>query len=150
MRSLLPHSSLPHSLLIAKLHTYGFYKTSTEFLKDYLSYRKLKIKINKTFSNWKNLLHGVPQGFILGPLIFNVFLCDLFLFKPNIDLISYADDKTLFAMGGRSEWEVINEIKGVAESLTLWFWNNCIKVSPDRFHLLLSDKKVIHQVDICN
>ena len=57
----------------------------------------------------------------MGPLIFNVFSCDLFLFKPNIDLISYADDKTLFEMGGRSEWEVINEIKGVAESLTLWF-----------------------------
>ena len=55
----------------------------------------------------------------MGPLIFNVFLCDLFLFKPNIDLISYADDNTPFAMGGSSELEVINEIKGVAESLTL-------------------------------
>ena len=41
---------LPHSLLIAKLHVYGFDKTSTEYLKDYLSHRKQKIKINKTFS----------------------------------------------------------------------------------------------------
>ena len=112
---------MPHSVLIAKLHAYGFDKTSTEYLKDYLSHRKLKIKINKTFSNWTNILHGVPQGFILGPLIFNVFLCDLFLFKPNIDLIRYADDNTTFEMGGSSELEVINEIKGAAESLTLWF-----------------------------
>ena len=52
-------------------------------------------------------------------------------------------------MGGSSELEVINEIKGVAESLTLWFRNNCMKVNPDKFHLLLSDRK-IHQVDICN
>ena len=92
------------------------------------------MKTNKTFSNWTNTLHGVPQGFILGPLIFNVFLCDLFLFEPNIDLISYADDKTPFAMGGSSELEVINEIKSVAENVT--------------FFLVI--KKVIHQVDICN
>ena len=69
---------LPHSLLIANLHAYGFDKTSTEYLKDYLSHRKQKIKINKTFSNWRNILHGVPQGSILGPLLFNVFLCNLF------------------------------------------------------------------------
>ena len=111
-----------------------------------MSHRRLKIKINKTLSNWKNILHGVPQGFILGPLILNVFLCDLFLFKPNIDLISYADDNTPFAMGGSSELEVINEIKGVAESLNLWFRNNCVKVNPDKFHLLLSDKKVIRWI----
>ena len=79
---------------------------------------------------------------------FNVFLCDSFLFIPNIDLVSYADDNTPFAMGD-SELEVINEIKTVAESLTLWFRNNCMKVNPDKLHLLLSDKK-IHQVDICN
>ena len=140
---------LPDSLSIAKLHAYGFDKTSTEYLKDYLSHWKLKIKINKTFSNWTNILHGVPQGFILGPLIFNVFLCDLFLFKPNIDLISYADDNTPLAMGGTSELEVINEIKDVAASLNFWFRNNCMKVNPDKFHLLLSGKKS-HQADICN
>ena len=50
---------------------------------------------------------------------------------------------------GSSELEVINEIRTAAESLTLWFQNNCVKVNPDKFHLLLSNKK-IHQVDICN
>ena len=53
---------LLHSLLIAKLPAYGFDKTSTEYLKDYSSHQKLKIKINKTFRNWTNILHGVPQG----------------------------------------------------------------------------------------
>ena len=74
-------------------------------------------------------------------------LCDLILFRPNIDLVSYADDNTPFAVGGSSELEVINEIKVVAENLTLWFRNNCMKVNPDKFHLLLSDEKS-HQVDI--
>ena len=82
----------------------------------------------------------------MGPLIFNIFLCDLFLFKPNIDLVSYAEDNTPFAMDGSSELEVINEIKSVAERLTLWFRNDCVKVNPDKFHLLLSDKKVIRWI----
>ena len=73
----------------------------------------------------------------------------MFLFKSSIDLISYADDNTPFAVGGSSVLEVINEIKDVAESLTLSFRNNCLKVNPDKFRLLLSDKKS-HQLDICN
>ena len=92
------------------------------------------------FSNCTNILHEVPQGSILGPLIFNVFLSDLFLFKPNIGLVSYADDSTPFAMGGSTELVGINEIKSVAESLNSWFLNKCRKVNPDKFHLL-SDKK---------
>ena len=70
------------------------------------------------------------------------------MFIPNINLVSYADDNTLFEMGS-SALKVIHEIKTVAECLTLWFRNNCIKVNPDKFHFLLSGKK-IHQVDICN
>ena len=50
---------------------------------------------------------------------------------------------------GSLELEVINEIKSMAECLTLWFRNNCMQVNPDKFHLLLRDKKV-HQVDICD
>ena len=49
-------------------------------------------------------------------------------------------------MDGSSELEVINEIKSVAERLTLWFRNDCVKVNPDKFHLLLSDKKVIRWI----
>ena len=119
---------LPHSLLIPTLHDY-------EYLKDYLSHLKLKIKTNKTFRNWTNILHGVLQGSILGPLIFNVFLSDLLLFKLNMDLVSYADENTLFAISGSSGLEVINEIKSVVESFDLWFRNNCMKVNPDKFPL---------------
>ena len=82
---------------------YFLCETSTEYLKDYLSHQKLKIKTNNTFSNWTNILQGVPQGSILGPLIFNVFVCDLFLFKPNIVLVIYAGNNIPFAVGGSSE-----------------------------------------------
>ena len=67
------------------------------------------MKINKLFSNWTNTLHGIVQSSIFGPLLFNAFLCDLFLFITNINVVSYADDNTQFAMGS-SEFEVINKI----------------------------------------
>ena len=90
-----------------------------------MSHRKQKIKKNKTFSTWST------KGFILGPLLFNIFLCDLFLFISNIDFVSYADDNTPFAMGS-SELEVINKIKSVAECLTSLFRKNCMNVNPDK------------------
>ena len=104
-----------------KVYSYGFNKTSAKYLKDYLSHRKLQIKIYKTFSNCTNILHGVAQGSILGSLIFTAFLHDLFMFKPNIDLVSYAEYSTPFALGGSSELEVISEIKSMVESLNLRF-----------------------------
>ena len=89
------------------------------------------------FSNWANILCGVPQSSIKGPLFFSVFLDNLFLFKPNIDFVSYAADSTPFEMDSRSELEVISEIKSVVESLTFWFWDNCMKMNPDNLHFLV-------------
>ena len=57
----------------------------------------------------------------MGPLIFNGFLCDLFLFKPNIDLVSYADSNTPFEMDVSSELEVINEIRSVVKTFLCGF-----------------------------
>ena len=64
------------------------------------------------------MLHGVPQGYISALLLFNVFLCNLYLFITNTDSVRYTDDNTPFAMGG-SELEVINEIESAAESFSL-------------------------------
>ena len=59
---------LPHELLIAKLDAYGFDKSSLKLIRSYLSNRKQRVKINDRYSSWSEMLFGVPQGSIVGPL----------------------------------------------------------------------------------
>ena len=64
---------LPHDLLIAKLHAYGIKKGSLKLLFSYLKNRKQRVRLNITYSEWIDISFGVPQGSILGPLLFNIF-----------------------------------------------------------------------------
>ena len=88
----------PHDLFIAKLEAYGFQADTLNLAYDYLSNRKQTVKINETFSCWKDIGYGVPQGSILNPLLFNIHLCDLFYFLKDLDLESYADDTTIYTI----------------------------------------------------
>ena len=67
---------LPHNLIIAKLHTYGFDKASLRLMQSYLRNRYQRVKINNSYSLWSLIKHGVPNDAILDPILFNVFLCD--------------------------------------------------------------------------
>ena len=68
---------IPHDLLVAKLYTYGFGEKTLAFFYSYLKRRKQSVKINDISSTFETILTGVPQGSILGPILFNIFLNDL-------------------------------------------------------------------------
>ena len=69
---------IPHDLIIAKLEAYGFQLDVLKVIHDYLSNRKQRVKVNVAYSSWKDIVYGLPLGSILGPLLFNIHLCDPF------------------------------------------------------------------------
>ena len=85
---------IPHDLIIAKFAAYRFDKHSLSIVNSYLNERKQRVRINSEYSNWSTLIYGVPQGSILGPLFFNIFICDMFDMLPNTDIVNFADDTT--------------------------------------------------------
>ena len=88
---------IPHDLLVAKCHAYGLSMDTITFIYSYMKRGKQGVKINDTGSLFKILLSGVPQGSILGPILFSTFNNDLLFFINEAKLANLADDNTIYA-----------------------------------------------------
>ena len=129
---------LNHELLIAKMEAYGFNQDSLMYIYSYLSDRRQRTKINNTFSSWADIKSGVPQGSILGPLLFNIYLNDIFFFLNGTWLANYADDNNLYTIE-KDTVSLLNTLEGEGELLTNWFESIFFKPNGDKFHLLVSN-----------
>ena len=136
---------LPHDLLVSKLKAYGFSLPALRLVLSYLSNRKQKTKIHSKFSSWEEILFGVPQASILGPLLFKIFLCDLFSKITDIDFASYADDNTPFIVG-EDIGDVIFKLQNASKTVFQWFYDNQMKANPDKCHFICSSNDKLNFV----
>ena len=130
---------IPHDLLIAKLNAYGADENALVLIYSYLKRRKQSVRINNTYSSFQTILSGVPQGSVLGPILFNVYLNDLFLFIKQATLYNYADDNTL-ACFSKTLPDLVRALEAEAGVALDWLRENYMIANPSKFHALLIKK----------
>ena len=123
---------LLHELVIAKLHSYGFCLNALRLIHSYLPNRRQRTKINESYSSWEEILCGVPQRSILGPLLFTIFICNLFFIVKEIDIASYADDNTPFVSDDRLDNVLLLFLLLLSSLKQSLFSNNHMEVNPDK------------------
>ena len=128
---------ISHELLITKLNEYGFDDTSLKVIISYLKNHTQTTKVSASFSELLNIIYSVPQGSILGPLLFIIYICDLFIVNKDVNFSSYADDTTPFITGMSFE-QIIPKLESILSDISQWFMNNNLKANAGKFHLFLS------------
>ena len=131
---------LNHELLIAKLDAYGFDNVSLNLIRSYLSGRKQRTKVNNRFSVWSEISSGIPQGSILGPLLFNIYINDIFYFLDEAMITNYADDTTPYAIDTNFD-TLIDRLQLDSCALLEWFNTNFFKLNADKCKLLISNQE---------
>ena len=132
--------TINHDLLIAKLHSYGVGDKALRLFMDYLNNRWQRTKVNGTYSTWAELLYEVPQGSILGPLLFNIYLNDLFLEIGQTNICNFADDTTPHASGYELD-EVMINLEHDSNLILEWFRDNYMTLNEGKCHLLVCGNK---------
>ena len=110
-----------------------------KLIKSYLSNRWQRVKINESYSSWTALLVGVPQGSVLGPLLFNLYINDLF-YVIKTDVCNYADDTTPYCVSMNLN-DLMAKLEGAANDAVEWFRYNAMMLNSDKCHLLVCRHK---------
>ena len=85
-----------------------------KLITDYLQNWKQRTKLGSIYSDWEDVISGVPQGSVLGSLLFNIFLCGLFLGDENNHFANYADCTTPYSFGSTTA-EVLENLSGITK-----------------------------------
>ena len=134
---------IPHDLLIAKLNAYGISKASLILIYSYLKGRRQSVKVNGTLGGFLTLLSGVPQGSILGPLLFNLYINDFYYLFQTATLHGFADDNTLSAQANTLA-ELIKKLENETEIAIKWLKYNQMLANSSKFQTILISKEKGH------
>ena len=127
---------IPYDLLRAKLNAYGMDENVPILMYFYLKRRKQSVRIDNTYSSFQSILAGVPQGSVLGPILFNFYITDLSLFIKQATLYSYNDGNTL-AFFSTTYSNLIGVLEKEAGVALTWLKRNQMIASPEKFQVIL-------------
>jgi hypothetical protein len=120
-----------HTIFLNKLEAYGIRGDVLDLLKNYLTNRMQCVKVNNNISESMNVTIGVPQGTILGPLLFILYINDMFNFIPDNSLVSYADDTAILCSG--KNWEEVQiKVTEWLEIINSWLCMNQLSMNADK------------------
>ena len=126
------YDCLPYDLMVAKLEAYSISKESLQLISEYLSYRKQRTKTGSAYCDWTNVIRGIPEGPILGPLLFNIFINEIFLVVEKLDICNFTDDNTFYCLGSNLTL-ILNNLEHDMSNLLYWFKINSLKANPGNF-----------------
>ena len=129
------YDCISHDLLIAKIEAYGFHRNALKLVYSFLKNRMQRVKIGSTYSSAKEISIGIPQRSVLGPLLFNIFINDLFLIEMESDISNFADDTTIYACDTSTE-AVIIRLESDLHRMLQWFNDNGMKANPSKFQIM--------------
>ena len=127
---------LNYKLLLPKLNAYGFSTNAIQMVHSYLTGRRQRVKVNGPFSFWKEMKLCVPHRSVLGPLLFNIFINDIFLLLNETEICYYADDTTIQCSHQELK-EVTLRLESDNVKLSNWFAENFMKLNEEQCHLLV-------------
>ena len=104
-------------------------------MENYLTCRFQRTKVSNSYSSWSEIIAGIPQGSILGALLFNIFLNDLFLYPEETTLSNYADDNTLYSTGNTIE-SVKKALRKDFRIIQNWFHEILIILNAKKRHYI--------------
>jgi len=138
-----------HKILCAKLHHIGFRGIVLKWFESYLADRKQYVEVGGASSSLSNVNMGVPQGSVLGPVLFLIYINDMCKASVKLNFIHFADDTTVFHSHDNID-TLAREVNGELNQLNAWLITNrlSLNVSKTSF-MIFSDKKIIHDPVVC-
>ena len=141
--------TIDHDLLLSKLNKYGFSDNAYNLIKDYLTNRKSMVKFNGSKSKYELLKSGVPQGSILGPLLFIIFINDLCHLQTQSLKCLFADDTTLLN-AGKNVSDITSELESDLKLISEWLEHNRLLLNVGKSNAMIFKWKYQRKLDLLN
>ena len=144
--------SINHEILVDKMSAYGIKSGELKWFRHYLSHRKQRVKIKDVYSSWTSVHRGVPQGSILGPVLFLLYVNDLPNAVHQLTVKQFVDDTTVYASSPTPD-ELQVTLSSDLDCVAQWARCNQLELNTSKTQLLLMSRRRRSQelllIDVC-